>query len=87
MIETLSSWQNPLVQGIRRLAQRRERRRSGTFVVEGKRAIDGFIEAGFAPEKLLLRDDCELPTAWPQPHALLTTTLAARLSHTCQLGI
>lgn len=64
---TLVSPDNPLIKRLARLSDGRHRREEGLFVVEGRRAISGFIEAGWAPVHLLVRDDETSPDQWPEP--------------------
>ncbi len=54
MTETISSAANPLVKRIRLLADRRQRRREGAFVVEGIQPVWRAVEAGWEIEALLV---------------------------------
>ena len=71
---TLASPDNPLIKRLARLTESRHRREEGLFLVEGRRAISGFLEAGWTPAHLLVRDDEIAPPGWPEP-----TTVSARV--------
>lgn len=61
----ITSPDNPLVKQLSRLADSAGRREQGLFLAEGMRLIDGFIQAGWQPVHLLVRDDEPLPEGWP----------------------
>jgi TrmH family RNA methyltransferase len=52
--ETITSAANPLVKRVRALAERRQRRREGAFVVEGVQPVWRAVEAGWEIETLLV---------------------------------
>jgi TrmH family RNA methyltransferase len=79
MAERLTSVANPLVRELLRLHDARERRDLGRFLVEGRRAIAAFLEAGWRPEELLLRDGEEAPPGWPMARQI-GPAVATRLS-------
>lgn len=54
MSETISSAANPLAKRVRRLADRKHRRREGAFVVEGLQPVWCAVEAGWEIESLLI---------------------------------
>jgi TrmH family RNA methyltransferase len=61
----LASPDNPLVKALLRLHRGRHRAEDGRFLVEGRRAIDGFLAAGWMPEHLLVSTDETAPAHWP----------------------
>lgn len=61
----LTSVANPLVRELVSLHDARGRRELGRFLVEGRRAIDAFIGAGWKPLELLVRDGEDPPSGWP----------------------
>lgn len=66
MRDTLHSTDNPLVKELVKLHEARHRAEAGTFLVEGRRAIDGCLQGGWTPRIALVREDLEIPGAWPQ---------------------
>lgn len=54
MSDTISSATNPLAKRVRRLADRKYRRREGAFVVEGPQPVWCAVEAGWEIESLLV---------------------------------
>ncbi|MDA3962699.1 MAG: RNA methyltransferase [Planctomycetota bacterium] len=77
----ITSTGNPTVKRLVRLAKRSERRASGRFLVEGSRAVDGFLAAGWAPQGLYLRDDLAAPPAWHErPIQLMAAHVIDRIS-------
>ncbi|TVR12039.1 MAG: RNA methyltransferase [Planctomycetota bacterium] len=62
----IASPANPQVKYWQHLSRSSARRASGTFMVEGRRCIDGFLQHGWHPRALLCRMDCELPALWPE---------------------
>lgn len=67
MLTPISSPANAEVRRLARLASAAGRSESGTFLVEGQRAIDGFLAAGWSPRQLLIADDLEAPPDWARP--------------------
>ena len=65
MHQPLASPDNPLVKALLRLHRGRHRAEDGRFLVEGRRAIDGFLRAGQMPEHLLVSIDEQIPPNWP----------------------
>jgi tRNA G18 (ribose-2'-O)-methylase SpoU len=61
----LQSTDNPLVKELARLHDNRHRAAAETFLVEGRRAIDGCLQAGWTPRVLLVREDLGIPGIWP----------------------
>lgn len=62
----IASPANPQVKYWQQLARSAARRKSGTFMVEGRRCIDGFLQHGWKPRAVLCRMGCELPASWPE---------------------
>ena len=62
----IQSATNPLVKKLVRLQRRDGRIEHGLFMVEGRRAIDGFIAQGWIPQSYLLAEACELPSTGPR---------------------
>ena len=57
-IETITSAQNPKIKGLLELQEKsKARRRTGLFVVEGRRELQHCIEAGFEPHTLFICRD------------------------------
>ena len=79
MVDLLTSVANPLVRDLLRLHDARERRDLGRFLVEGRRAIDAFLTAGWQPVELLVRQGEEHPSSWPSARAI-GAAVATRLS-------
>ena len=66
MLPAISSTANAEVKRLAKLARSSGRRESNSFLVEGLRAISGFIEQGWQPLQVVVGDGEELPAAWPQ---------------------
>jgi RNA methyltransferase, TrmH family len=64
---------HPLIRQLARLDDARERREQGLFLAEGRRIIDGFLQAGGQPVHLLVREGEALPPSWPA-----ATTISAK---------
>lgn len=64
MNDMIMSPANPEIKRLKRLGKASERRRLGRFVVEGLRAIIGFLDHGWRPEQILVEIDRPLPDAW-----------------------
>jgi TrmH family RNA methyltransferase len=73
----LHSTDNPLVKELAKLHDNRHRTAAGTFLVEGRRAIDGCLQAGWTPRVLLVREDLEIPGTWP---AAVTAQMGAQVA-------
>jgi RNA methyltransferase, TrmH family len=58
---------NPQIKQIAELHHAAGRRAANAFLIEGRRAIDGLLAAGWSPHTLLIRDDLEVPAGWPAP--------------------
>jgi hypothetical protein len=76
---TLTSTANPLVKRLARLQDARARREEGLFLVEGRRAIETFLDSGWKPEHLLLREDEAPPTGW-EDATLVSERVLGRVS-------
>lgn len=61
---------NPLVKQLAALHDAAGRRAANAFLIEGRRAIDGLLQAGWKPLQLLVREGLEIPAAWPEPVVL-----------------
>lgn len=61
----LASAANPLVKELRQLHRAVGRRRQGRFLVEGRRAIGAWLQAGWRPVMLFLADGLPQPADWP----------------------
>lgn len=79
MTPPLISPDNPLVKELVALHESRGRRAAQRVLVEGRRAIDGCLQAGWAPEHLLIEDGRPVPEGWP-PSRAMGPRVAARLS-------
>ncbi|MEK7413000.1 MAG: RNA methyltransferase [Planctomycetota bacterium] len=75
----LASTDNPQVKRLIALHDSAGRRVAGQFLVEGRRAIDGFLSAGWQPIMLLVREDLELPAGWDEV-TRTSARVAAKLS-------
>ncbi|MBA3685094.1 MAG: RNA methyltransferase [Planctomycetes bacterium] len=81
MRETIRSPDNPLVKELRHLHRADERARQNAFLVEGRRAIDGFLEAGWRATVLLHPENEPPPPGWPADVARAASArVAARIS-------
>lgn len=67
-----------LVRQVVALHEAAGRREAGAFLVEGRRAIAGFLAAGSIPRLLLVAEDVALPADWPPAR-----TVARRLVERC----
>lgn len=77
----ITSTANPEVKRLVRLQRAAGRREQGCFAVEGRRAIDGFIAAGWQPLRCFLRDDLAPPPGWGSATLrLMSTAVAERCS-------
>lgn len=56
---------NALIKELAALHDAAGRRAAGSFLVEGRRAIAGLLAAGWTPLRLCVREDEEVPEAWP----------------------
>lgn len=68
-----------LVKDAVRLHRPDGRREQESFLVEGLRAIEPFIAAGWVPQAVFARHDIDYPSAWPSPHRVGERT-AVKLS-------
>jgi TrmH family RNA methyltransferase len=66
MVEIISSAANPLAKRVRALATRKERRASGSFLVEGIQPVWQAVEAGAAIEVLLVAPELIAGTSAPK---------------------
>ena len=81
MDAVLTSVDNPLVKRLRRLHEARHRREDAAFLVEGSRAIEGFLRAGWTPSDVLVRVGEPLPSTWsPVAVRQVSAAVAAKLS-------
>ena len=64
MSVVLTAPDNPLIKRLAQLADSAGRREQQAFLAEGMRLIDGFIQAGWRPLHLLVREDIEVPPGW-----------------------
>jgi TrmH family RNA methyltransferase len=79
--EAITSTANSEVKRLVRLQRAAGRREQAVFLVEGLRAIDGFLVAGQVPRCLYLREDLEPPASWNQlPLRLVSRAVAERVS-------
>jgi RNA methyltransferase, TrmH family len=80
-MQLLSSLDNPLVKHLRSLHEARFRREVGAVLIEGQRAIDGCLLAGWKPQHILLSEQVELPTSWvAHPLVRMSQRVAEKLS-------
>jgi RNA methyltransferase, TrmH family len=70
---------NPLIRQIAELHDAAGRRAANAFLIEGRRAIDGLMQAGWAPLRLLVCEGLEIPAHWPEP-IVIGERAAARAS-------
>ncbi len=75
----LASPDNALVKDLRALHKSEGRHAAGAFLVEGRRAIDGFLAGGRQPDVLLRPVGEPAPAEWP-PAREVGPRVAARLS-------
>jgi TrmH family RNA methyltransferase len=75
----LASTDNPLVKQLAALHDPAGRRAASAFLVEGRRAIDGLLAGGWAPQHILVREDNEVPASWPEV-VTVSARVAAKLS-------
>lgn len=90
MTETITSAANPLIKRLRRLADRKHRRREGAFVVEGVQPVWSAVDAGAGIDTLVVAPDLvnadvaerlvEREQAAGTPVARVGTALFRRLS-------
>lgn len=73
------SAENPLVRDLRDLHRPEGRRAAQALLVEGRRAIDGFLAAGWVADVLLHPADEAAPSAWSEARPV-SAKAAARLS-------
>jgi RNA methyltransferase, TrmH family len=78
MSDPLSA-ENPLVRELRELHRPEGRRQAGALLVEGRRAIDGFLAGGARPDLVLIPPDTDAPPHWPAPRTI-SPRAAARLT-------
>ena len=64
MSVVLTAPDNPLIKRLAQLADPAGRREQQAFLAEGLRLIDGFIQAGWQPLHLLVREDLAVPPGW-----------------------
>ena len=62
----LQSPTNPVVKDLVRLQRRSGRQEQQQFLVEGLRAVDGFIAQGWVPVHYVLADEQAAPEHWPE---------------------
>lgn len=82
----VSATDNPLIRSLAALHDAAGRRAAGAFLVEGRRAIDGFLSAGWTPLHLLVRDGLEAPAGWPAVVATGERALARASAATTPSG-
>ena len=63
-MQYLESTQNAFVKRLFALHKKSERQTQRQFLVEGKRAISGFMDHGWRAEYILIRDGESLPAQW-----------------------
>ena len=61
----IQSPSNQVIKNLVRLRRAGGRHEQGLFMVEGRRAIDGFIAQGWEPQGYVLAEEKELPASWP----------------------
>ncbi|MGE3166584.1 MAG: TrmH family RNA methyltransferase [Planctomycetota bacterium] len=77
MLTPITSTRNPEVRRLCTLATAAGRREQGTFLVEGLRAIDGFLAAGWIPRQAFFVDTGEAPPHWSPLWARPVASLVA----------
>lgn len=75
----ITSTDNPLVKRLAALRDAAGRQAASAFLVEGRRAIDGLLAAGWNPEMVVVREDLESPPGWPAVQ-LIGARVAGRIS-------
>ncbi len=75
MAALISAPDNPLIKRLVQLHDASARREQQAFLAEGLRLIDGFIQAGWQPMELFVREDLSPPPTWPK-----ATTISARVA-------
>jgi len=79
MPDPLHSTDNALVKELVRLHDARHRAETGLMLIEGRRAIDGCLEAGWKPKHLLVRDTVNVPDHWGDVR-IMSNRVAERVS-------
>lgn len=78
MSVVLTAPDNPLIKRLAQLADPTGRREQQAFLAEGLRLIDGFIQAGWQPLHLFVREDLAVPPGW-QTDERKVTQVGARV--------
>ena len=79
MAVLISAPDNPLIKRLIQLHDAAARREQQAFLAEGLRLIDGFIQAGWQPLELFVREDLVKPPTWPTATPI-SVRVAQRLS-------
>ena len=79
MSAVITAPDNPLIKRLAQLADPAGRREQQAFLAEGLRLIDGFIQAGWQPLHLFVREDLDVPSTWP-PVVRVSARVVQRLS-------
>ncbi len=80
MLPSLASPANPEVKRLVRLHRGAERRAQGAFLAEGRRVIQGFLDHGWVPRCLYLREDLDPPPGWSGVMRLISQRVLERVS-------
>ena len=80
-MQVLESTQNALVKRLAALHKKSERQAQQQFLVEGKRAISGFMDHGWVADFILVRDPAELPSTWSASECIqMSAAISKKLS-------
>ncbi len=84
MSKVIMSPANPEIKRLKNLGRASDRRRHGCFVVEGRRAISGFLDHGWQPEQILVEIDRPVPAAWRDlPMTRVSARALAAVANSC----
>ncbi|MFC4737507.1 TrmH family RNA methyltransferase [Bacillus daqingensis] len=67
-MEAISSVQNPRIKAWKKLQKKRERDRSGLFLVEGEHLVEEALKAAVSVKEIIIREDREIPKRWLIDH-------------------
>lgn len=63
-MEAISSVQNPRIKAWKKLQKKRERDRSGLFLVEGEHLVEEALKASVKVKEIIIREDRDIPKRW-----------------------
>lgn len=77
--DVIVSSANPLIKRVRSLQRRKIRQQERAFIVEGTRAVEDLLDAGVAPEIVVVREDVAMTGVPPLPDDVPVRRVATRL--------